>query len=109
MNADELVALWALDKYKSQHHYRTDMQYYHKYNHLILCPTVTATPAIFEWLCGCYSEYTRDDGFSTAFTISCACGVSEHYWCYTNDWDLPEILKELAEYEDTQTCPYWNE
>lgn len=109
MNADELVNVWALGEYKSRYRYYTDTAYFHKYNHLITCPTVVAIPKSFGWECGCYSEYTRDDDFYTAFTITCDCGVEEHFGLSTSEWNLPEILKQLDEYNNTQFCPYWNE
>jgi len=109
VNADELVEVWALGEYKSKYRYYSDTSYFHKYNHLIMCPTVKATPVRMGWECGCYSEYTRDDGFETAFTISCACGVEDFFRLSKGEWDLPEILKQMEEYESTQFCPYWNE
>lgn len=109
MNADELVEVWALGEYKSKYRYYDNIDYFHKYNHLINCPTVKATPITFEWDCSCYSEYTRDDGFNTTFNISCACGVEDKFGMSTGAWSLPDIIKQMDEYNSTQYCPYWEE
>lgn len=109
MNADELVEVWALGEYKSKYRYYDNIDYFHKYNHLINCPTVKATPVSAGWECCCYSEYTRDDGFETTFTISCACGVEDHFRRTGGDWDLPEIIRQMSEYSYNLECPYWEE
>ena len=109
MNADELVELWALGEYKSKYQYYDNTDYFHKYNHLIMCPTVKALPINYEWECGCYSEYTRDDGFVTLFNIVCDCGVKDIFRRTGGDWDLPDIIRQLDEYQSTQECPYWED
>lgn len=109
MNADELVAAWALEKYKEKYKYYDNIDYFHKFNHLKDCATTKAIPMRFGWECGCYSEYTRDDGFETAFTISCDCLVEDFFRYSGGDWDLPDIIQQLEEYSYNLECPYWEE
>lgn len=109
MNADELVAAWALDMYRERYRYYENTDYFHKFNHLKECATAKAIPVNYEWSCGCYSEYTRDDGFETSFNITCECGVEDSFTHSGGDWDLPDIIQQLDEYSSTQFCPYWEE
>lgn len=109
MNADERVKVWALDKYLDKYKGYENTEYYHKFNHLKTCPTAEAYPVRAEWLCGCYSEYTRDDDFNTLFDIKCACGVEDTFSYMSSDYSLPDILRELDEYDTTQECPYWED
>lgn len=72
--------------------------------HLIHCPTTYVSEAEAGWVCGCYSEYTRDDSFDVDATITCECGETTQ-WCYAGWGDLPAVLKELEEYNNSE-CPW---
>lgn len=90
MTADELLAAWALERFRADERYQ--------YNHLFHCPDARATITSSGWDCSCLSEVTRDDEWSVVALISC-----EHdellnmttwysgYYCY----DLPTIIEEM--------------
>lgn len=104
-SADDLLVVWALDKFKEKFRKYAYDRNNHPYNHLVDCATTTATAITVGWECRCYSEYTRDDGFETSFMISCDCGVTHPFDWEVNEWDLPTVLREMAEYEELD-CIY---
>lgn len=61
-----------------------------------------------EWECGCYSDYTRDDQFVMRAKLGTWVKhpIDFSYGTYGN---LPEILRDLAEFEENLACPYESE
>src|SRR5690348_13785915 len=56
------------------------------------------------WLCGCYSEYTRDDEFIVRAEVKTLTRTVEFPW---SSWSrMPEFLLELAYQIDNDGCPY---
>lgn len=55
--------------------------------------------------CGCYSEYTRDDGVEMVALLE---GHSGEFRFTVGLWgDLPEFIEELDSYKYAETdCPY---
>lgn len=102
-SVDRMVEAWLLCEFRL---IRPD-------HHLSSCLTAYATlQPETGWDCGCYSDYTRDDIFSLAYTVACEHGeIEKNYKTppYKSPTDIYEKLDAFMENED---CPYegeWDE
>lgn len=72
--------------------------------HLVNCsPRVYGIPG-HEWECGCYSEYTRDDNWMIHAYVTCSHGLFAQMVQRLDSWDMPEVLRQLA--EEDEGCAY---
>ena len=59
------------------------------------------------WECGCYSSWTRDDDFEITALIKTKSRTVQ--FIYGTWRQFPEIITELGEYINNDTCPYEQE
>lgn len=70
------------------------------FEHLYNCkPRVYGIPG-HEWECGCYSEYTRDDYWVIHAYVTCSHGLFVEMSRQVDSWDMPEVLRQLAEQDE---------
>jgi hypothetical protein len=122
-DADDLVARWALEKFRKQadrayefyvvgphaNRFATSHPTWQKQIlgewHIAHCDA-TVKPLSHGWECSCYSEYTRDDDWVYECTISCSHDSVDYRAKAYDSWGgLPEILKELIEMDENY-CYY---
>lgn len=99
MTADELLAAWALEKFRANELYQ--------YNHLYSCPDAKATIKDSGWECGCYSDVTRDDDWHVEAVISCTHDESLETVWYSGSTNLPTIIDEMMDLDRERfTCRF---
>jgi hypothetical protein len=104
---DELLAQFLLDQWFND---PWDYRIYERReildaerSHLLNCDTKLQVEKEPEWSCGCYSEYTRGDGFLIHTMIFCVCGLSVPVR-YRYGLDSPNLISELESFESTWDC-----
>jgi hypothetical protein len=100
---DDLVNAWVKKKFLESVHYLSDTLYYGSGKY------IEVLSAGVETYCGCYSEYTRDDGFEmNAVLTSPRAG---RFTFRIGLWgNLPEFIEELDAFKNAEIdCPYYDE
>lgn len=93
---DELVNKWVKDRFL------TSWQYTEEHGKP---EEIEVLSADVESYCGCYSEFTRDDGWEMVALLSTKEGAVRYS---VGLWgSLPQFIEELAAYKYGETdCPY---
>jgi hypothetical protein len=96
---DELVNGWVKEKFLKSHQYLNNTLRYGTPEQ------IKVLKADVEAYCGCYSEYTRDDGVDMVALLE---GRSGEFKFTVGLWgNLPQFIEELDAYQYTYTdCPY---
>ena len=96
---DELVNAWVKKKFLESIPYLNNTALYGP------AKGITVASADVESYCGCYSEYTRDDGFEMKAVLTGRFG--EVHFTFSLWGNLPDFIEELDAFKYAGSdCPY---
>lgn len=99
MTADDLVKAWVRDKFLAS------PQYLNNTLHFGEAKDIAVESADVQPYCGCWSEFTRDDGYEMVAKLTGKFG--EYSYTYGLWGNLPEFIRELDSYQYSYpVCPY---
>jgi hypothetical protein len=96
---DNLVNAWVKKKFLESPQYKNNTLHYGAPEQ------ITVLSADVESYCGCYSEYTRDDGVQMVAILTSKAG---RFGFTFGLWgNLPQFIEELDAFKHAETdCPY---